>query len=68
VVEEHHRLRDLIAALPVAEPVALAAPQPVAKKRATAKKVPARPRAVTPAPVVAPRRTRKSAASSARAA
>jgi hypothetical protein len=80
VVEEHNKLRELIAALPVAEPVAaVTAPEPVTKKpRARAKpvvavpvkKAPARRRTVT-AVASAPaagKRSRKSATVAARAA
>ena len=74
VVEEHRKLRALIEALPVAEPVAsVAAPEGVAKKPARAKAVAAPPpkkatrrRAVAAVPAVPPKRSRKSATSAAR--
>ncbi|MEP7295870.1 MAG: wax ester/triacylglycerol synthase family O-acyltransferase [Burkholderiales bacterium] len=69
VVEEHQVLRALIAALPAVDvPAVVAAPQPVAKKRATAKKAPARRPAVPKAPVVAAKRRRQSTTVAARAA
>jgi hypothetical protein len=81
VVEEHNKLRDLIAALPVVEPVAaVAAPEPAAKKRrapakakavvAPAKKVPTRRRTVTAvaSTPLAGKRSRKAATAAARAA
>ena len=76
VVEEHHRLRGLIAALPVVEPVAVvAATEPVAKKparpkatTAPAKKAPSRRRVVAASVPAAAKRSRKSATVAARAA
>jgi diacylglycerol O-acyltransferase / wax synthase len=76
VVEEHHKLRGLIAALPVAEPVAVvAAAEPIPKKSARVKatttptkKAPARRRAVAAAVPAAAKRGRKSATVAARAA
>jgi len=77
VVEEHRKLRDLIAALPVVEqPVAVvAAPAPVAKKPARAKAVTAPAKKAAPrrraAPASAPvavKRSRKSPTVAARAA
>jgi Tfp pilus assembly protein PilP len=81
VVEEHHKLRALIEALPAPEPLAVVAAvqEPVAKKPrakpkattvAPAKKTPARRRTVAAlgsAPVAA-KRVRKSATAAARAA
>ena len=76
VVEEHHRLRGLIAALPVVEPVAVvAATEPVAKKparptatTAPAKKAPSRRRVVAASVPAAAKRSRKSATVAARTA
>jgi WS/DGAT/MGAT family acyltransferase len=83
VVEEHKKLRDLIAALPVAEAVtepvaAVAAPEPVVKKRrapakavvAPAKKTPTRRRTVTAvaSTPAASKRSRKAVTAVARAA